>query len=144
MPYSTVADFREQLPEPTLVALTDDSQTGLVDEARIDWAIAKADALVDAHCAARYQVPFVPVPMLARSFSVDLGVYNLFARRPHMALPEGVKDRNNQALAYLKRVQAGDAGMGADAATPQTATTPVGWRVAGNERLFPSSLLEKM
>jgi phage gp36-like protein len=146
MAYSTLNDFLEQLAEIELVNLTDDNGLGVVDQARIDWAIAKADAVIDAHMpAGKYVLPFSPVPALARSFSVDLGIFNLFARRPNVGdIPEAIKEQRNAALAYLKRVQAGEAGMGADAATPAASSTSVDMLVSSNDRIFPASLLERM
>lgn len=146
MAYSTVSDFLEQLAEGELIALTDDSGQGTLDQARIDWAIAKADAVIDAHMpAGKYVLPFNPVPALARSFSVDLGIFNLFARRPNISeIPEAIKEQRNAALAYLKRVQTGEAGMGADAVTPAPTSAAVDMLVSTNKRLFPASLLEKM
>lgn len=146
MAYSTLSDFLEQLAEAELISLTDDNGLGVVDQARIDWAIAKADAVIDAHMpAGKYVLPFNPVPALARSFSVDLGIFNLFARRPNVGdIPEAIKEQRAAALAYLKRVQAGEAGMGTDAATPAATPAAVNMLVFSNDRLFPSSLLERM
>lgn len=146
MAYSSLSDFLEQLAEVELVSLTDDAGLGVVDQARIDWAIAKADAVIDAHMpAGKYVVPFSPVPALARSFSVDLGIFNLFARRPNVgAIPEAIKEQRAAALAYLKRVQAGESGMGIDAATTPTTSTAVDMLVSSNDRLFPTSLLDRM
>jgi phage gp36-like protein len=146
MAYSTLDDFMEQLAEVELVNLTDEAGAGVVDQDRIDWAIAKADALIDAHMpAGKYVLPFNPVPALARSFSVDLGIFNLFARRPNVGnIPEAIKEQHNAALAYLKRVQSGEAGMGTDAVTTPVTSAAVDMLVASNDRLFPSSLLERM
>lgn len=146
MAYSTLNDFLEQLAEIELVNLTDDNALGVVDQARIDWAISKADAVIDAHMpAGKYVLPFSPVPALARSFSVDLGIFNLFSRRPNVGdIPEAIKEQRNAALVYLKRVQAGEAGMGVDAATPAASSSSVDMLVSSNDRIFPASLLERM
>ena len=57
MAYATLANLLEQLAEPDLISLTDDAQDGVVNEAVIAWALSGADALIDAHCHDRYQVP---------------------------------------------------------------------------------------
>jgi len=134
--YATLADIMEQLAETDLISLTDDAQAGTVDATVVDWALTGADALIDAHCHDRYQVPFNPVPQLAIKFAVDLAIYNLYARRPHVEVPEVVKDRNSQALAYLKRVQTGDASMGLSAAPATVVTESQSGLMPGNERLF--------
>lgn len=134
--YATLADILEQLAETDLISLTDDAQADAVDTTVVDWALTGADALIDAHCHDRYQVPFNPVPKLAIKFAVDLAIYNLYARRPHVEVPEVVKDRNSQALAYLKRVQAGEASMGQDASPIAAMTESQSGLMPGNERLF--------
>jgi len=134
--YATLADILEQLAEADLISLTDDAQAGTVNESVVDWALSGADALIDAHCHGRYQVPFNPAPKLATKYAVDLAIYNLYSRRPHVEVPEAVKDRNAQALAYLKRVQTGDASMGLDAAPVTVATESQSGLMPGNERLF--------
>lgn len=136
MSYAVTADILEQLAEADLISLTDDSSTGLVDEAVVARAIGNAEAVIDAHCQGSYTLPFMPVPVLVRLFSVDIAIYNLYSRRPHVDIPESVKDRQAQALAYLKRVQAGTAAMGSDAV--QTATEAVSGSSleTRNERLF--------
>lgn len=134
--YATLADILEQMAEADLISLTDDAQAGTVNESVVEWALTGADALIDSHCHDRYQVPFNPAPQLAVKFAVDLAVYNLYSRRPHVEVPEVVKDRNSQALAYLKRVQTGDASMGLDAAPVTVAFESQSGLMPGNERLF--------
>jgi phage gp36-like protein len=136
MSYATLANILEQLAEPDLISLTDDAQTGEVNEAVVAWALNGADSMIDAHCHGRYRVPFNPVPKLATKYAADLAIYNLYARRTHVEVPEVVKDRNTQALAYLKRVQTGDASMGLDAAPVTVATESQSGLMPGNERIF--------
>lgn len=139
--YAALADILEQMAEADLVSLTDDGQSGSIDAAVVDWALKGADALIDAHCHDRYQVPFAPVPALATKFAVDLAIYNLYARRPHVEVPEVVKERNSQALAYLKRIQAGEASMGADAVVTSAEVEGQSGLMPGNERLFTRTSL---
>jgi len=134
--YASLADILEQMAEADLISLTDDAQAGAVDGTVVNWALTGAEALIDAHCHDRYQVPFNPVPKLAVKFSVDLAIYNLYSRRPHVDVPESVKDRNTQALAYLKRVQTSEASMGADALSVTPVTESLSGLTPGNERLF--------
>lgn len=81
-------------------------------------------------------MPFSPPPKLAIKYAVDLAIYNLYSRRPHVEVPEAVKDRNAQALAYLKRVQTGDASMGLDAAPVTVAFESQSGLMPGNGRIF--------
>lgn len=133
--YATLADILEQMAEADLIALTDDQDLGEVDETAVDRAIANAMTMIDGHCGDRYAVPFDPVPDLVRMYAVDLAVYNLYSRRTHVAMPEVIADRQKQALAYLRQVQKGEAGIGvtplaAGGGDSNSALIP------GNERLF--------
>jgi len=112
MAYATKTDIIEQLDEDTLIQLTDDAGAGTVDDSRVTRAIADADAEIDSYCGVRYSVPLSPVPPVIRKGSVDIAVYNLYARR--RGAPEDRKDRYNDAIRFLRDVAAGKASLGAD------------------------------
>ncbi|MFZ5774029.1 MAG: gp436 family protein [Thermodesulfobacteriota bacterium] len=134
MPYATLADILEQLPEIELIGLTDDAGAGTVDDAVVDRAIADADAFIDAHCQGRYPVPLSPAPSIIRSLSVDLAIYNLFSRRPVVEVPEARKDRRQTAIGFLVKVAEGKILLGA--ASPEPTTTGQAGLVSGNGRIF--------
>lgn len=132
--YATLADILEAVAETDLIAITDDEQTGSVDPAPVDRAIAGGVAIIDAHCGDRYRLPFDPVPDLVRMYTVDLAVYNLYSRRTHISMPEVVASRQKQALEYLRLVQKGEAGIGIPPAAAGDESH--GALIPGNERLF--------
>jgi phage gp36-like protein len=133
--YATLVDLLEQIPEADLIGLTDDVGTDAVDQTVIDRAVTNAGVLIDNYCRDRYVVPFTPVPDLVRFFACDLAIYNIYSRRGHVEVPEAVKDRQKQALAYLKRVQDGLAGFDGVALATVDSGSSAGI-VPGNERLF--------
>jgi len=106
MPYSTIADIKNLVPERTLIALTDDSNTGAIDEARLLEAISSADAEIDAYCAVRYRVPFLEVPSLIKKLSTDIAVYNLYSRRGD-DIPASKKERYQNAVRILEAISLG-------------------------------------
>jgi len=124
MAYSTKADILEQLDEVILVQLTDDTGSGFVDDEKVSRAIEDADALVDAHCQARYQVPLSPVPAIIRQVSVDLAIYNLYSRRGD-TVPENRIERYKNAVRFLERVSAGQISLGASSPAPDSTTNDV-------------------
>jgi len=81
MAYSTQADILEQLSEAHLIQLTDDAGAGTVDADVVSRAIADADAEIDSYCATKYDTPFTTVPAVIRKLSVDMAIYNVYARR---------------------------------------------------------------
>lgn len=113
MAYCTQSDLLEQISQDELIQLTDDADLGVVDTTVVDRAIADADAEIDSYCGAKYDVPFSPVPVMVRKLSVDLSIYNLFARR--RGAPEDRKERYDNAIRFLKDVSRGLGSLGADA-----------------------------
>jgi phage gp36-like protein len=75
-------------------------------------AIADADAEIDSYCGVRYSVPFSTVPPVILKFSVDIAIYNLYARRK--GAPEDRKTRYDNAVRFLKDVSKGLASLGKD------------------------------
>ncbi|MEW5802690.1 MAG: DUF1320 domain-containing protein [bacterium] len=100
----------------------------------VERAIADADAEIDSYCAARYaNLPFALVPIMVRKISVDIAIYNLYARRK--GAPDDRRDRYQSVVRFLENVANGIAYLGADA--PDTNDDP-GPRASGSEidRIF--------
>jgi len=121
MPYSTLDDLKKLIPEEILVQLTDDEETGSVNQARIDEAIAQADAEINAYCSPRYEVPFSPAPELVRKLSVDIAIYNLYSRRAE-EIPATRSERYKNAIRQLEGIAKGIVSLGVDPATEAAAT----------------------
>jgi phage gp36-like protein len=104
-----------------------------VDEDVVTRAIADADAEIDSYCGVRYSVPFATVPEVIRKFSVDIAVYNLYARRK--GAPDDRKARYDNAIRFLKDVAKNLASLGEDDpdSTPAGSNKP---SISQNERLF--------
>jgi phage gp36-like protein len=113
--YSTIDDIKKLLPEEILVQLTDDENLGTVNQARVDEAIAQADAEVDSYCGGLYSVPFSTVPDVAKKLSVDIAVYNLYSRTV-MEMPAVRAERYRNAIRQLEAISKGIISLGADPA----------------------------
>jgi len=113
MAYSTRSDILEQLDEDVLIQLTDDVDAGVVDDDAVTRAIADADSEIDSYCGAHYEVPFETVPAMVRKLSVDISIYNLYARRK--GAPEDRKQRYDSAIRFLRDVSTGKASLGSTA-----------------------------
>ena len=107
MAYCTQSDIEKQIPEDTLIELTDDDAVGAGDTDNLDRAIADADEEIDAFVSMQYSMPFTSTPALIRKMSVDLAICNLYARRPHLDLPESRKDRCNADRRLLEQIAKG-------------------------------------
>lgn len=110
MAYATLADIRERLPEESLVNLTDDSDSGQVDEAVVARAIADADAEIEGYLARRHKLPVSPVPNLVRKVSVELAIYHLHSRRG--GAPEEWRTRYEDARRLLENIARGLVSLG--------------------------------
>lgn len=115
MGYCTQADIEGQLDRADLIALTDDNGIGSADAAAVARAIADADAEIDSYCGSRYTVPFSPVPVIVRKFSVDMAIYHLFSRRSVLKIPEERQKRYDNAIRFLRDAAKGLITLGADA-----------------------------
>ena len=113
MAYCTQADLLEQISQDKLIQLTDDDDAGIVDSDMVTRAIADADAEIDSYCGTKYDIPFSPVPVMIRKVSVDITIYNLYARR--MGAPKDRKERYDDAISFLKDIAKGIASLGSDA-----------------------------
>lgn len=112
MSYCVKADILKQLDNDILVQLTDDKNRGVVDDEKVTGAIADADAEIDGYCGELYEVPFATVPPIIRKISVDISIYNLYARRK--GAPDDRKDRYNNAVKFLVNVAKGLISLGVD------------------------------
>lgn len=112
MVYSTQADCLDQISETELVQLTDDAGLGVIDAGVVTRAIADADEEIDGYLGSRMEVPLSPVPGIIRKCSVDIAIYNLYARRQDTA-PEIRKDRYKNAVGFLAKVAEGKISLGA-------------------------------
>jgi phage gp36-like protein len=133
MPYCTLTDLQDQVPAAKLIQLTDDTGAGVVGEAAVAKAIAHADAEIDSYCGGSYDVPFSPVPVIIRKQSVDIAVYNLYARKPGV-VPEERQKRYDNAIRFLRDVAAGRVTLGADAPAQENTDNAVA--LSSGTRIF--------
>lgn len=141
MPYTTLANITGQISEDRVIQLTDDEGLNVANSGRVTDAIASADAIIDGYCSARYIVPFNPVPAIIAKCSLDMAIYNLYARRVE-TMPE-VRDKNNTlAINMLKAIAKGDITLGDTAvvAPPNNGNTPA--MIRTNDRIFPASKMD--
>jgi phage gp36-like protein len=133
MPYCTQLDILEQLSLEDLIGLTDDDGRGSVDSSVVARAIADADAEIDSYAASRYPVPFAPAPAMIRKTSVEIAIYNLYARR--RGAPDSRKQRYDNAIRFLKAVASGEVAIGADAPA-ESASDGIEASTSADDRIF--------
>lgn len=120
MAYVTQQDLVDRFGEGELIRLTNPDNYGAteVDTARLDGAIADAEALVDGYLGGRYEVPLKPVPRVITRVSADLARYYLYDE----GAPEPVAQRYEEALRFLRSCARGEAGLGVSASGERAET----------------------
>lgn len=111
MAYCTLDDIKDQIDEARLIQLTDDENVGAVNTSRVEKAIADADEEINGYVGSRHAVPLSPVPAILRKLSVDIAIYNLYARRDKAN--DTRSDRYKAAIRFLEQVALGKISLGA-------------------------------
>lgn len=140
MGYANLDSLLKQIPEKVLIQLTDDDRLGVIDETKVDEAIAAADAEIDAYCATRYAVPFASAPAVIRKICADMAVYHLYARKAEK-LPETRSERYKASVALLKDIARGLVSLGVDPA-PAASTQADQAAYNAGDRVFTKDTLE--
>lgn len=110
MPYATVQDLRDRVPETELAQLTDE-QGQDVQEATVLQAIRDASAEIDGYLAGRYELPLVSAPEILVGLACDMAFYKLMRLR-RAGDVEDARNRYDDAVAYLVRVAKGQVQLG--------------------------------
>lgn len=116
MPYCTIEDIKGCIPESNIVQLTDDEGLGIVNQARVDKAIAIADSIIDGYLRGRYTLPLSAVPEIIKTIAIDIAVYKLYERRLELEMPETMSARYKNAVKILEQIQKGLIKLGIESA----------------------------
>ncbi len=140
MAYATLTDIREQMSEDELIPLTSDD--GTLDESVVERAIADADGEIDAYVGYRMEVPLDPVPVMIRKYSVDIAIYNLYARRLDIC-PDMRRKRYEDAVKFMRLVAEGKISLGQNdpAGNPPTLSSPA--YMVGVDRVMTADKLSR-
>ncbi|NBC34907.1 MAG: DUF1320 domain-containing protein [Alphaproteobacteria bacterium] len=137
MTYATHDDLLRLASRERLIELTDRSDPPAGD---VDWALAQADALIDARLGVRYALPLDPVPAVLTRLAAVIAYHDLHVE----AVPDKVAEDYARALAWLDRVAAGDAPLpgGGSGGGEEPAGRSGGVRAEGPARIFDRSSLK--
>lgn len=146
MPYCTLANIKDVIPEAFLIQLTNDAGGAAIDQTRIDKAILDADEVIKGYLRSRYPVPLEePIPGLINKISTDISIFNLYSRRPELDTPENVVTRYKDAITMLKDIQKGIISLGSADEEPLPDTVGVyKSNKTEEDRIFNKSLLDSM
>lgn len=133
MAYATIAQFTEAFTEREAIALTnsDDPAAEYVNQISLQRALDDATAEIDSYLSGRYSLPFASVPKVLTFHCLNIARYRLSMIAPG----EDVRQRYEDALAFLKMLAKGDVSLGiaaddqqiVDAGSPQYSKPPRLW-----------------
>lgn len=86
-----------------------DDELAAADIARVDQALDESAGQIDAFLGTRYTLPLPLVPLVLRSFAIDMTMYRLGLRngRPR----DELRTRYEDAVKFLQQVSAGKANL---------------------------------
>ncbi|MFC6645451.1 gp436 family protein [Granulicella cerasi] len=140
MAYATLADLTPGvIAGRTLVQLTDDLQTGKVNEDIVQEKLDEASGIVELHCRNRYKLPLQPTQEL-KGMTLAIAAKLLYGRRSG-TVPQGVRDDYDDALKFLRDIAASKIGL--DQPISQTEQTTAGrLAVSKKPRVFSGRNLD--
>lgn len=142
MAYCSQTDIEDAITAALLIELTDDAGAGSVDTTVLGREIADADAVINGHLRAHYDVPLGSTPNLIRRLSIKLTTYGLYSRRAaaFAGMPEHVREGYDWAMQQLSFVRSGMLDLGIE--PPPAASTAEIAQTDGPDRLFTSDTLK--
>ncbi len=146
MPYIELQDLLDELGEDVLVQLTDNDETGEINEARASRAIQYAQGVFDAYARTRYSIP-VPATPMVKSINVDLAVMHLYKSRTSIvrdSVYEVRKNASDEAIKLLTAINQGKAALDVPASEETIENPTTGDSILTNAKKskFSDSILE--
>jgi phage gp36-like protein len=77
MPYCSKQDLIDRFGNDELVQLTDDANTGVINDVVLNQAISDASAEMDGYLASRYQLPLANQPQVLKPLACNITRYLL-------------------------------------------------------------------
>jgi phage gp36-like protein len=130
MPYATQQDLVDRFTEAQLLAIADRDADSALDADVVTKALDDASEEIDSYISTRYALPLATVPGRLVAVASDIAFYKLHPA----AAPEDVRQRYDDAIAFLKNVSKGVALLDVGGAEPPVAAAGVDFE--GPERVF--------
>jgi phage gp36-like protein len=108
-----------RLTQKELTELTDDTGSGQINADIVTAALEEASGRVESYCRQRYVTPLQQSDDV-KGLTLDIAIYLLFSRRRNARPNEQVRERFDDAIAFLREISTGKASLD----QPVTATIP--------------------
>ncbi|MFY9350104.1 MAG: DUF1320 domain-containing protein [Sphingobium sp.] len=133
-PYLTIAEFIDRFTLEEVLVMTDTGK-GWIDRGLLVGALVNAQAVADAHMAARYAVPLADAPLIVKKIVGDLARAELYPR----GAPDGVDAQAKASMRMLERIQSGALPV-PSATVPAAAPAQDDILIAPGRRGYPDGL----
>lgn len=112
MPYADATEMTRLFGADEMLHLTNlyDPDATEIDRQRVDSAAEWADSIINTYLAQRYALPFTSTPLVLIGYAADITRYQLDSISPR----DDVRQRYEDAIAWLKLVAAGKVNLGLD------------------------------
>lgn len=145
MSYNTLDKVRKlRVSDATLIALTDDSNLGVIDEETAAGVIADGDAFIDGFLRGKLKLPLDPVPDLIPKLALDIYAYDFYSLKPTFEMPKTIGERYAAAVKTLQTIQKGDVKLGAAELETAAAESPAETLlVSSGAAMFSKEVLDR-
>jgi len=143
MSYCHLDDIKQQVPETTLIEITDDNLTEEINTTVINEAIMYSATLIDGYLRGRYTLPLSNVPDLIKILAIDLSIFRLYSRRFHTDMPDSINDKYKNSVKLLEQIQKGTISLGIETAGAPPELGEYRTNKIYHDRIFTKRFLRK-
>lgn len=108
--YATQDDMVMRFGSTEVIALTDRSYSGRIDDTVLSRALDSASSEIDGYLARRYPLPLTSVPKILSGYACDIARYRLCGATAWTSVD--VRERFRDAQRFLEQVAAGTLTLG--------------------------------
>lgn len=112
MAYATPDHFIRAFSEREARALTDEDNTGFINDEKLGTALERASAQIDGYLVGRYRTPWPDSPGILVGYCCDIARYHLAT--DYRICSEEIQMRYRDAIRFLEKVAAGQVNLGRD------------------------------
>jgi len=134
MSYAAIEDLTLEIGEEQLAKLTGDIEGVEVDEDIANYALSKAEKVIDTFIAGRLELNG-DIPEIIKIINTDLAVYYLYERLPEVIIPDTMVHKRRNAISLLEKIKNGQIFM-IEADNSSESNPPILSNKNSNDRIF--------
>jgi phage gp36-like protein len=110
--YATLQNLEDRNGEANVLLVADRDGDGSVDTEAVNNALSDSTEEIDSYVGVKYDLPLVSVPPILERICCDITMYRL--AYDASSLTEEIRQRYDDALAWLKKLAEGKVTLGLD------------------------------